>query len=599
MSRAGARSLLALASLTACLLLGMQGPVLAFPDRTNEALTIKDPADFLDQIEKVRVSNHAEFSRRLAQIHREAPALSPALRWKLRYLDALEASLQGSYARADDVLQQVIDHADDPLLVTKASALLMHNLAIQRSYLKAFTIAHQLTAELPQIQDRPVRFQVLSYLSQMLNLAGQTDLAIQYAKMMEKSAPAGASLCTPRVALLAIRYSAKALHSSDNDLKQAIAICGEAKQPIVKAAAELILSTLLLEEKRPAQALALVDRITPQIRSNQYYPHILSAQVQRAQAYEQLGRDDDAKRTALAALAMAAPNDVDNFLAEADLLLYRIAKRDGDAASALNYYEHYVAQQKSAVDDAAAQAMAYQTVQQQVLTRKLETEELSKQNSILTLQQALDAKAAETSRLYITLLIILVAVIALWLVRSMRLQMRFKKLANHDGLTGILNHQRFMGEAERLLRLAEKKGFDLSLVSIDLDHFKQVNDSYGHAMGDEVLKQAVRICQLQLRASDLFGRLGGEEFGVLLQECSREQALEIAHCLRKAIGETPIERDGKTIWISASVGLACTSRSGFGLQHLCMDADAALYRAKRAGRNRVMTDAEDSEFALA
>jgi diguanylate cyclase (GGDEF)-like protein len=280
-------------------------------------------------------------------------------------------------------------------------------------------------------------------------------------------------------------------------------------------------------------------------------------------------------------------------------VLYRVAKRHGNTASALAYYEHYVTQDKSALDDAAAQALAYQTVQQQVLTRKLETEELSKQNSILRLQRALDTKAVETSRLYIILLLIALAAIVLWLYRLKRSQLGFKRLSHHDSLTGIFNHQHFITEAEHALRLLEKKLGHACLVSIDLDHFKQVNDTHGHAMGDAVLKRAVAICQQHLRPTDLFGRLGGEEFGILLHECSREQGMDIANRIRIAIGTTPMGEDGGGISISASVGLASTDSAGYELQRLCKEADAALYRAKRAGRNRVIADTENDSLVEA
>jgi diguanylate cyclase (GGDEF)-like protein len=573
--------------------------LLARPCQADDTTSITDPGAFLDQTESVRITDHAQFAQRLAQIHREAPKLTAAQQWHLTYLDALEASLQGKYAVAEEPLHEVIDHSGSQTLAAKASALLMNNLAIRHRYLEAFTLAHKLTSELPGIQDRAVRFEVLSYLSQMLNLAGQTDLAIKYAQMMEQATPPGISICAPRLRLMAARYNAGKLVSSDPDLRQTISICKEARQPIVQTAAELILSTLYLEEKQPAKALALLDQIAASIKRNHYYPHALSAQVQRAQAYEQLGRESDAKQAALAAVAMAGPREVDNSLVVAYMLLFKIAKRNGDATAALSYYEHYVTQEKSSVDDAAAQALAYQTVQQQVLTRKLETEELSKQNSILKLQQALDAKAVETSRLYIVLLLILLASIAFWLYRLKRSQLRFKKLASHDGLTGILNHQHFIGECERILRALEKRGAQAGLVSIDLDHFKQINDTYGHATGDTVLRHAVAVCMEHLRPGDLFGRLGGEEFGVLLADCGRDQALAIADRIRLTIVANPLAIDGEIVTISASVGVSFTANAGHDLQQLCREADAALYRAKRSGRNRVMADTEDDGLVQA
>lgn len=554
---------------------------------------ITDASAFLDRTEDLRIKDHGQFTRRLAQIHRESPALTPAEQWRLRYLDALEASLEGKYTAAEKPLHDVIDHSGDPTLAAKASALLMNNLAVTRRYKDAFTLAHQLTIDLPRIQDKAVRLQVLSYLSQMLNLAGQTDLAIRYAHMMEDTAPSVTTSCYSRTKLVAALFSARRLTSSSANVRQAIDTCEAAGEPIMATAMQLILGTLHLEEHQPAKTLSLLDRIAHGIRINHYYPHTLSAQAQRAQAYEQQGKDEDARKAALAALAMAGPDDVNDYLRDAYEVLYRVAKRHGDAASALAYYEHFVAQEKGSLDDAAAQALAYQTVQQQVLTRRLETEELGRQNSILKLQRALDAKAAETSRLYITLLIILLAVIAFWLFRTMRSQRRFKHLATRDGLTGILNHQHFVSEADRSLRLLEKKLGHACLVSIDLDHFKQINDTHGHAVGDAVLRRAVAVCQQQLRPADLFGRLGGEEFGILLHDCSRAQGMEIANRVRIAVGATPLEKDGCAVVVSASVGLASTETSGYGLQRLCMEADAALYRAKRGGRNRVVADTGD------
>jgi diguanylate cyclase (GGDEF)-like protein len=570
--------------------------VLVQAGRAADPAVITDASTFLDQTESLRVKDHPQFAERLARIHRQSPALTAAEQWHLRYLDAYESSMEGNFAATEKPLRDIMDHSGDPTLAIKASALLMTNLAIIRRYEDAFRLAQQLTADLPRIKDKEVRLQVLSYLSQMLNLAGQTDLAIKYAHMMEDTVPPGTSLCNPRFKLAAALWSAKRLTSSSPSLKQAIETCEAAGQPIVATATELILGTLHLEEHQPAKALALLDRIAPAIRHNHYYPHVLSAQVQRAQAYEQLGKDEEARKAALAALAMAKPDDVNDYLKDDYQVLYRIAKRRGDTAAALTYYEHYVTQDRGSLDDAAAQALAYQTVQQQVLTRKLETEQLARQNSVLKLQQALDAKAAETDRLYITLLVVLLVAIVLWLFRLKRSQLRFMRLSRRDGLTGILNHQHFISETDRALRRLEKKRTPACLISIDLDHFKQINDTHGHAMGDAALKHAVAICHQHLRPGDVFGRLGGEEFGILLHECSSDHGVDIANRIRIALGASPMESDGGFISISASVGLASTDTSGYALPKLCMEADAALYRAKRAGRNRVIADTENGDL---
>lgn len=134
---------------------------------------------------------------------------------------------------------------------------------------------------------------------------------------------------------------------------------------------------------------------------------------------------------------------------------------------------------------------------------------------------------------------------------------------------------------------------------LDLDHFKLVNDTYGHAIGDAVLKRATATCRQQLRPVDLFGRLGGEEFGILLPECPAEQGLVIANCIRAAIEAAPVDIDGHVVPYSASIGVACTRVSGYAVQRIRREADAALYRAKNTGRNRVMADFQNGGLVSA
>ncbi len=558
--------------------------------------TTPDATELLAHAESLRTKDHPQFVQMLEQIRLEAAHLSPSQQWQLRYLDAWETAFQGDYVKAEGKLRDVIDHSGDMTLATKASALLMGNMAINHRYGEAFQLANQLVTDLPKIKDRLARFIVLLNLSQLLGSAGQNDLAIKYARMMEEALPPGETLCNPFAQEVLSLYYSKQLTSSSPELQRTIDTCRSSGQPVYVNFAWLILASLHLDEGHPDKAMALLNQIAPSIRNNHYYSHMVAWQVELAQTYAKLDDDTNARKAALAAVDMSSPGEISEPLRDAYDVLFRIEKKQGNVAAALAYYERYVAQDKRYLNDVSARALAYQVAQQQFATKKLETEELSKQNSILRLQQALDTKAVETSRLYIILLLMALAAIVLWLYRLKRSQLGFKRLSHHDSLTGIFNHQHFIGEAERVLCLLEKKLDHACLVSIDLDHFKQVNDTHGHAMGDAVLKRAVAVCQQQLRPADLFGRLGGEEFGILLHECSREQGMDIANRIRVAIGATSMENDGCVISISASVGLASTDASGYQLQRLCMEADAALYRAKRAGRNRVIADTENGDL---
>jgi diguanylate cyclase (GGDEF)-like protein len=224
----------------------------------------------------------------------------------------------------------------------------------------------------------------------------------------------------------------------------------------------------------------------------------------------------------------------------------------------------------------------------------METENLGQQNATLRMQQALAAKTAEANRLYIVLLLLALAFGTLAMFRLRRSQLRFQRMARLDGLTATLNHQHFMSAAESELARLEKHAMPACLIYLDLDFFKRINDTHGHAAGDEVLQGVAESCRNQLRSADLFGRLGGEEFGILLVDCPRESALDIAERVRQAIASTVVMHGDRLIMVSASVGLVFTDASGYNLRQLRADADAALYRAKDGGRDRLVAANEES-----
>lgn len=569
--------------------------VLATP---SFAATVADRAAFIDETEDLRTTDHPQFVQRLAQIRLEANDLSTSQQWQLRYLEAWETMFEGAYAKSEVQFNEIIKHSDDASLKSKASALLMSNLALTRRYEDAFTLANQLTTSLPSVTDPKARSMLLINLSQMLNLAGQTDLAIKYAEMAESSVPSGDTACKPVSMKVAALYNGKHLTSSSPELQRAIDICIAARQPVVTNTMYLLMGSLFLEEGYPLKTMALLDRIDPSIRVNRYFPHQESAKLQRAQAFAKLGDDAEARKAALAVVTMAGTDDISEWLKEAYDVLYHIEKRQGNAAAALSYYEQFVAQDKGYLNDISVRSLAYEVSQQHQLVQNLVTESLSKQNRILRLQQSLDANTVSTGRLYIALLLVVLASIALLLFRVKRSQLRFKRMSTLDGLTGILNHQHFMSEAERILRIQEKKLGSACLISIDIDHFKQVNDTHGHAMGDIVLQHTVAVLQEDLRPIDLFARLGGEEFGILLVGCTSSQAMATAQRLRIAIESAPVEDAGRLISLSVSVGVASTDRCGYQLSRLFRESDAALYRAKRAGRNRVVADSDTENDTL-
>ena len=161
-----------------------------------------------------------------------------------------------------------------------------------------------------------------------------------------------------------------------------------------------------------------------------------------------------------------------------------------------------------------------------------------------------------------------------------------RQMATLDALTGVLSRRAFTAGGVRALALAQRHKHNLSIITLDIDHFKSINGTFGHEAGDEVLADIATACAKTLRHTDIFGRVGGEEFAVILPHTNRAGALEVAEKLRKVIAALPFEPDGTQWQVTASFGLSTLDLSTTDLNSLLVRAEAALKLAKSEGRNR-------------
>jgi diguanylate cyclase (GGDEF)-like protein len=171
---------------------------------------------------------------------------------------------------------------------------------------------------------------------------------------------------------------------------------------------------------------------------------------------------------------------------------------------------------------------------------------------------------------------------------------QLEHLASTDPLTGAANRREFMQRAEQEIARVLRNHNPLCLLSMDLDHFKKVNDEHGHQMGDEVLKSVIQVCEHVLRPGDSLGRIGGEEFAILLPETEFSEAFSVAERLRSAIEHHQTQSNGITVKCTASIGIAAFDPQQDLLKDLIKKADDQLYLAKNNGRNRVEPQASIS-----
>jgi two-component system cell cycle response regulator len=168
---------------------------------------------------------------------------------------------------------------------------------------------------------------------------------------------------------------------------------------------------------------------------------------------------------------------------------------------------------------------------------------------------------------------------------------RLELLSITDGLTSLFNHRHFQDELARAFEESERYQRPLSLAVIDIDFFKKVNDVYGHAAGDEVLKRVSRIFMESIRSSDFAARYGGEEFAVIMPETDLEDAIQFAEKIRSMVEAAPVPTSAGEISVTVSIGVATVPRSKIRTaKGVIQAADKALYRAKRNGRNQVQAE---------
>lgn len=174
------------------------------------------------------------------------------------------------------------------------------------------------------------------------------------------------------------------------------------------------------------------------------------------------------------------------------------------------------------------------------------------------------------------------------IIRQLRLAHELlENLSQEDYLTGVYNRRHLEETAAKEFSLGKRHDFPVSILIMDLDHFKQVNDTYGHLVGDQVLVELTQCVYEIIRQTDIFGRYGGEEFMLFMPHTALEDALMLAERIRQAVADRTFQFDHAKVNVTISLGVASATAQTRTLEDLMLNADLALYRAKEQGRNRV------------
>ena len=552
-----------------------------------------DASQLLKNADELRSVNYAEFVTILQSLQHAREDLTSPQRDYLHYLEAWKSAYEGDNDTAIALLDAIANAPVELKLRFRAGTTAVNVLQLTKRYDAAFARLNALLELAPQVEDKLARRQAELVTGVLYIEVGQTALALTQAQMAIDEDWDGRGICKGGRLKVVALYEAGRLKTVGSELQNVIDACTRKGEIENANAVERIGAKIFIDQRRYDDAIRILHDHYDEVAGTRNPRLIAEFNSLLADAYRRKGVPGLARE--FASKVTGTTEEFGEALVTAFRVLYEVAKDQGDFKAALGFHEQFAAADKAYLDDLSARHLAYQKVNHENIANKLQVDSLNKQNHVLQLEHELSAKAVETSRLYISLLTMTVVFIGLWAYRTKRSQLHFQNLSRLDGLTGICNRPHFITQAEKALEASRRTGEPICIILCDLDHFKSINDRFGHATGDFVLKRTVSACNVLLAKNEVFCRFGGEEFGILLRNCVIDDARQRAEALRVTIAGITANQGTTKATVSASFGISTTGSSGHELGQLLAHADAALYEAKRTGRNRVVVFGQPTE----
>lgn len=530
--------------------------------------------------DEVRSSDPRKFLELLGLLQADAGHASALQRQRLQYLEAYSTGIyQDDIVTGAQQAKALFDQASDIELKYRSGALAASFFALSRDFSQGLRYLQRTMEMRSSVDDRSVRHEGIAAAALLYNGMGQYRLGMRYADELLSDRPSSRHKCFAGQHRHESMLELGLLKSADiQSIQRVIDHCASIKEPIPANLARGVLARQLAVDGNPAKAAALLEAALSEVQATRYPRLIAGFHALIADFKLKVGDAKSAEEHAQATIALGEQIQSSSTLVSAYHTLYTLAASRRNPPMTLDLYKLYkrYAESKMAhMQDVRAQALAYEIVRHQT---RLQSQQLALERA--SVQKARLVVVFLVVVLFLLVLIVALASIVLW-------ANQFKRLAQTDMLTGLGNRHIFTKNSERALVAAARTGASVALIMFDLDHFKAINDTYGHGAGDWVLKQVGKICSARCRKADYLGRIGGEEFAVLLRGADVATAARIAEDYRAQLAQIETRECDSGLVITASFGISSTEQSGYDLSSLLSHADQMMYRAKNEGRNRV------------
>ena len=553
----------------------------------------------IDKAEQTKSADHQQFQRLLEKLNVSLEQATPSQQDSIRYLNAYALVFQGKHEQAIRVANDLLITSSNPDVQFRASALIVNAHAINRKFTDGLRQLERTLKLLGSVSSKELRHQGLGVAATINSQIGQYEEALQFADKILVDDPDARTECLARQVYLDAQQNVSKTEPREEAIEKSIAQClGQGELAAANFMRITLARALVLRGARE-DAIKLLESHLKEVERTRYPRLIADVKATLAELLLEKGNISMAERYALDTLMHSKSIQSSLPLVKAYRAIYEIAERRGSPELALAAYKNYADADKAYLDEVKTRELAYQIVRQETLQKTQQINLLDQQNQVLQLQRKVDQQAAQNNRLIVMLLIVLVASIGYWAFKIKRVQLSLKKMAETDALTGICNRHHFTIRAERALAECARNGEQAALIMYDLDHFKNINDRFGHGTGDWALKEVAEASKGFCRRIDVLGRLGGEEFAILMYGCDLRAAARVAEDCRVRLAQIDTRETGHVFAITGSFGVTFSVQSGYSLARLLSHADRQLYRAKHLGRNRVCVYENESEAVRA
>lgn len=539
----------------------------------------------LREAENAKSKNVQIFSENLALLDRALEEMSREQYFFYTYLKGYQLIYSGKSEEGIGKYYESFRGSVDVDLKVKVLTSIINIRAIKREFSEGYAEAGNLIALL-EASSGSIKHHALLGLAIFYNKADDFASALNHVYSVIDESQDKRLQCFAQHLMIESRYNLSLIESG-NDFVEAHNACKLAQENVAIGITVLFEVRYMTEKGQSEQALTKLQSYESLILETKYSHLISDFHSSMANLLLESGFVEEAKHHASLSIDVTETVGVTEPRVRALEILAIIAEKERELSLAIDLYKRYSQAEKAYLDDEKAKQLAVQQAKHQAIVKSNQIALLDKENAVLKAE----ARVGKEERLNIQLIASMFALLAvatfMWAHKNRRMHQVMRERAQTDELTRIANRSHFSHESEHLLSQRKALSDAVSFVIFDLDFFKQVNDNHGHMVGDWVLKHTVQAVKPILRNTDVFGRLGGEEFAIVLEGCGAEQALAVAEDCRAAIENLDCSASGAELSVTASFGVADSSRCGYDFDTLYGCADHALYQSKHAGRNQV------------